>query len=91
MHMKLKLIFRATYNECNHEFIHAVLCQDEYCECVDQAMGQSLLSLSFSLIIIQPQAVTIEMKDVITGMRGDLVASYSACTVMWMVWPCRCT
>lgn len=77
MHMKLKLIFQATYNECNH-FIHAVLCQDEYCERVDQAMGQSLLSLSFRLVIIQPQAVTIEMKDVITGMRGDLVATQPA-------------
>ena len=41
-------------------------------------MGQSLLSLSFSLVIIQPQAVTIEMKDVITGMRGDLVATQPA-------------
>ena len=77
MHMKLKLIFQATYNECNH-FIHAVLCQDEYCECVDQAMGQSLLSLSFSVVIIQPQAVIIETKDVITGMRGDLVATQPA-------------
>ena len=77
MHMKLKLIFQATCNECNH-FIHAVLCQDKYCECVDQAMGQSLLSLSFSLVIIQPQAVTIEMKDVITGMRGNLVATQPA-------------
>lgn len=47
--------------------------------CVDQAaMGQSLLSLSFSLVIIQPQTVIIETKDVITGMRGDLVATQLA-------------